>query len=1111
MVSNPQIRSLTMKKLLILSIILLAGLNAFAGKRYFIGTSGAKNWNTTAVWSTSSGGATGAAMPTSSDTVYVDAASWAGSGSITLDAVGNCAGIDFTGLDQAVSFLSTTNSLNVYGGITLAANLTWTFSGTAYVYSKGTGTIMTNGVVPEWNRWYIDGAGITVTNGDDANLGATAIYLANGTLDINDKILTKVSVFNTEIGTKALMLGSGTFSLARWSNSVPTGFTFSPETGTVNITRTASSTYVGADTFYNLTFSGGSGFAGLEIRNSITVTNILTISGSNSGNFRFFVSSSTIGTPRTITCNGTVNITNADLQDITIAGTAAPYTAGATVGDCGGNSGVNFVSPISCYYKGTSGAHNYSDATKWFTSDGGSVQSRFPLPQDAAYVTANSFSGASTLTVDVPRIGSIDLSGCEDALSWTLANAISCYGNYVLGSNVTQSGNFETKVLPRVNGIINAYDKTIYYLHIHSFFGKTITLMSNSINTYFYINATQITAYNGIVDLNDYNVNCLRVYWAGSTIRMGNGSITCLASDGNDPFASISNTIITENSSIIISPSSGSNNIKFLGGGQSFNIVQFSGSHAGNFIIIGSNTFKELKIDSGRKVQVTAGTNQTVTKLTARGTPIAPITLQSTTTTPATITYTGETPGKVQYCNISYLTMAPSKYPMYASESKNVAGNTGWIFQNFMYGEKPIRFYEYQKPQSLKENGLIYAMNGTRQGNSVADISDNGQTGTITGNVIQNKDGLQFFGTNGKVSMTGNSGLTGDITIATRVKVTGISANSRIFDGGGYIYFYPAPSTGNLILSRNGGSKGAVAANATSILNQWVDVIVTSTSVGITNIYINGVLSGSANQDAGTPVSGTAWVIGNRSANDRPFHGTISDLRIYNRILSTNEIKAYHNSFVRPYIVEDFSSNPVGQAVPKGWIKGTGVYSVQENSTRVTSGPLVFDRGTKYLSCTTAGTIAFPSKQAYGTWEWDWFKGGDANGLFIQFIAPKYLFNYSTSIGGYDFRITTSEAVGLIKTAVSTLAATANSYISNSTWYRFRITRTTAGVFTVLIKGGTFTPTVGYDGWTLVSTSGGSGTNPVTDNTYTSSQYFVLDLDAGDRIANIKMFNDIKQ
>jgi hypothetical protein len=39
----------------------------------------------------------------------------------------------------------------------------------------------------------------------------------------------------------------------------------------------------------------------------------------------------------------------------------------------------------------------------------------------------------------------------------------------------------------------------------------------------------------------------------------------------------------------------------------------------------------------------------------------------------------------------------------------------------------------------------------------------------------------------------------------------------------------------------------------------------------------------------------------------------------------------------------------------------------------------------------------------------------------------------------------------------------------------------------------------------LVDVSGGSGTNPVTDNTYTTSNYLVVDNDAGDQVSKINI------
>jgi len=68
--------------------------------------------------------------------------------------------------------------------------------------------------------------------------------------------------------------------------------------------------------------------------------------------------------------------------------------------------------------------------------------------------------------------------------------------------------------------------------------------------------------------------------------------------------------------------------------------------------------------------------------------------------------------------------------------------------------------------------------------------------------------------------------------------------------------------------------------------------------------------------------------------------------------------------------------------------------------------------------------------------------------------------------------------------------------IQINTWYNIKITRSEVGIFTSYIRGGAF-----GNNWTLINVTGGTGTNPFTDNTITASNYFVLDLDAGDKIA----------
>lgn len=192
--------------------------------------------------------------------------------------------------------------------------------------------------------------------------------------------------------------------------------------------------------------------------------------------------------------------------------------------------------------------------------------------------------------------------------------------------------------------------------------------------------------------------------------------------------------------------------------------------------------------------------------------------------------------------------------------------------------------------------------------------------------------------------------------------------------------------------------------------------------------------------------------------------------------------------------------------------KGTGTYVVKELTSDVVSGTLRLPKGQKYLENLSAGTIAIPSNQAYGEWSFDWYKGADINALAVIPIIANILV-YPNEIASYNITFNATESIVFEKWNLATggqLSRTSASYFANNTWYRVKVTRTQSGVFTLLIKGGAFTPTAGYDGWTLISTAG-AGTNPVTDTSYTTSNYFVLDMDAGDRVTNIKLTDGIKQ
>jgi hypothetical protein len=91
----------------------------------------------------------------------------------------------------------------------------------------------------------------------------------------------------------------------------------------------------------------------------------------------------------------------------------------------------------------------------------------------------------------------------------------------------------------------------------------------------------------------------------------------------------------------------------------------------------------------------------------------------------------------------------------------------------------------------------------------------------------------------------------------------------------------------------------------------WNHLIITISSANLVNFYLNGVLSGVANQDTvqgiNQIVTTNVLRIGNRStATDRTFDGSIADVRIYNRVLSTTEITNLYNG-------EDIRDGLVGQ------------------------------------------------------------------------------------------------------------------------------------------------------------------------------------------------------
>ncbi len=87
----------------------------------------------------------------------------------------------------------------------------------------------------------------------------------------------------------------------------------------------------------------------------------------------------------------------------------------------------------------------------------------------------------------------------------------------------------------------------------------------------------------------------------------------------------------------------------------------------------------------------------------------------------------------------------------------------------------------------------------------------------------------------------------------------------------------------------------AASANSSISLGAWQFISVTRTAAGVANLYVNGVLSGTADQSSGTPSAGNNVLIGNSSAGTRTFDGLIDNVMIFDKVLTLQEIVALYN------------------------------------------------------------------------------------------------------------------------------------------------------------------------------------------------------------------------
>jgi len=700
-----------------------------ATTRYWVGGTGTWTAASTTNWSTSSGGVSGASVPTSADAVIFDTLSNATAYTVTCTATQlRCAALTMAGPATGNVTWAGTAPLAIHGNVSLAATgITRSYTGGIILSGSATGkTFTTNGVslsAGGTDTVQINGVGCGWTLGSAADLGNNAGFnVVNGSFSTANYSLTTSYMRASGQNITAITLGSSTLTMNGSSSAIGFGttetsrasLTFNAGTSQINIAVSNLNFQGNNQTFYNVSLTGEllANMTGVNTFNNLvlgasttstinnkvisanqTINGTLTISAGTDATMRTFVQSNTLGTTRTLTCAAFAG-TDADFRDITIAGAAAP-ASGTRLGDCKGNSGITFGAGTTKYWNLAAGG-NWS-AIGWATSSGGAPAiNNFPLAQDTCLFEATGLTSGNTVTINAAyNIGTINMAA-RTTNTMTLADGQThgVYGNWVNGTGTTLSGAGTLIFAGRTSQTITNAGRTFTQGFTISTPGGSVTLQDNfssSNNT-----TGALTLAYGTFNANVYNVTFTGTttqlnFSSTSNVRtmaVGSGTWTVPGTNAGawNAGATPTNLTITGTGTITLT---GATAKSFIGGGLSYSGITLDQGGAGTLTITNNNTFANISntYKATGATNITLGTTtQTVGSFTASGEVGRVLTVQgSSASSPCTLVYTGV--GQATSATTDYLTITGVRaYSLadtfYAGANSTNNGSLGWIFSS---------------------------------------------------------------------------------------------------------------------------------------------------------------------------------------------------------------------------------------------------------------------------------------------------------------------------------------------------------------------------------------------------------------------------------------------
>jgi hypothetical protein len=201
---------------------------------------------------------------------------------------------------------------------------------------------------------------------------------------------------------------------------------------------------------------------------------------------------------------------------------------------------------------------------------------------------------------------------------------------------------------------------------------------------------------------------------------------------------------------------------------------------------------------------------------------------------------------------------------------------------------------------SIVQLGCVLDLNPSGMGKSDATTYNAGQWVDLTNSLTETISGATFVippasdlgatyfnGTNSSIAFSGMNGLTGDLSISGWVYP--LSWGGYLFCNE-HIYISVNGTASSIRFSKDGN--GTSLYGAAMSLNTWTHFCVLIPSSGNATLFIN---TSPATGDAGTATSGVNWILGNTTSTTNGAISNLKDLRVYNRILTQDDITNLYN------------------------------------------------------------------------------------------------------------------------------------------------------------------------------------------------------------------------